>query len=73
MAGRLPQDMSLSLPARRISCPILHMKAVNSLLACALLSACAATLPESPPGMPLDKKLLPGEASEALTALSPSR
>lgn len=63
----------MSLPAGRISRSVPNMKAVISLLACALLSACAVTLPEAPPGMPLDKKLLPGEVSEALTALSPSR
>lgn len=44
------------------------MKLVRVFLACALLPACAATVPEQPPGMPLDKELMPGHPEEALTA-----
>jgi hypothetical protein len=65
--------MSSSLLTGRIFHPILDMKAFHSLLVCALLSACAARIPEAPPGMPLDKELLPGEPAHALTALSPAR
>ena len=43
------------------------MKLARVLLACALLPACAATLPLQPPGMPLDKELSPGQSDEALT------
>lgn len=44
------------------------MKLIRVLLACALLPACTATVPEQPPGMPLDKELMPGHPEEALTA-----
>jgi hypothetical protein len=45
------------------------MKLARLFLACALLlPACAATMPEQPPGMPLDKELSPGNPGEALTA-----
>ncbi len=43
------------------------MNLVRVLLACALLPACAATFPQQPPGMPLDKELSPGHSDEALT------
>lgn len=43
------------------------MKLLRVLLACALLPACAATLPQQPPSMPLDKELSPGRSEEALT------
>lgn len=43
------------------------MNLLRVLLACALLPACAATLPQQPPGMPLDKELSPGHSDEALT------
>ena len=43
------------------------MKLVRVLVACALVPACAATYPQQPPGMPLDKQLSPGHSDEALT------
>jgi hypothetical protein len=48
--------------------PNAAMNFVRVLLACTLLPACAATLPEQPPGMPLNKELSPGHSDEALTS-----
>jgi hypothetical protein len=58
---------ALSLPALGNFRPMPAMKLVRVLLACVLLPACAATLPQQPPGMPLDKELLPNTSDEALT------
>lgn len=44
------------------------MKLTRVFLTCALLPACAATVPDQPPGMPLDKELMSGNPEEALTA-----
>jgi hypothetical protein len=44
------------------------MKLALVLLAFVLLPACAARMPEQPPGMPLDEKMMPGRSEEALTA-----
>lgn len=49
------------------------MKFVRIFLACALLPACAASLPEQPPGMPLDQEMMPGKPMEALTSVSTVR
>jgi hypothetical protein len=55
------------LPARGIFRPMPAMNLVRVLVVCALVSACAATHPQQPPGMPLDKQLSPGHSDEALT------
>jgi len=55
------------LPARGIFRPMPAMNLVRVLVVCALVPACAATYPQQPPGMPLDKQFSPGHSDEALT------
>lgn len=45
------------------------MKLALVLLACALLPACAASPSQEPPGMPLDKELIPGNPEATLTSV----
>jgi outer membrane biogenesis lipoprotein LolB len=46
------------------------MKLWHILLACALLPACTADVPEPPAGMPLDREHMPIDPEKALTRIS---
>ncbi|MEP2775789.1 MAG: hypothetical protein ABJQ29_04925 [Luteolibacter sp.] len=48
------------------------MKLLRIFLACALLPACTAAVPEPPAGMPLDHEHLPIDPDKALTRVSPA-
>lgn len=39
-------------------------------LACTLLPACTAAVPEAPPGMPLDPEYFPEDTDKAVTRVS---